>query len=32
MDDNQAVLGCKKNSKIFLEKVFVEILRRFFRA
>jgi hypothetical protein len=32
IDDNQAVLDCKKNSKTFLEKEFVEISRRFFRV
>jgi hypothetical protein len=32
IDDNQAVLDGKKNSKTFLEEVFNEILRRFFRA
>jgi hypothetical protein len=32
IDDNQAVLDCKKNSKTFLEKVFVEILPGFFRS
>jgi hypothetical protein len=29
IDANKAVLDCKKNFKTFLEKVFVEILRRF---